>query len=182
MSIIVQKKDPVIRVAFCGSMGSGKTYASNLLREKIDARVLSIAKPIKEIVSDMGKSDRASHIMVGSLGRELDKNVWVKRLLSRIDAYETSGVNELVVDDVRYENEALALKDRGFILVYLKTPWHVRFQRIRERTDDLTAHIQWFAHESEISPETMDRTLFDYICESEEHVDNVINEICGITI
>ena len=41
-----------------------------------------------------------------------------------------------MVDDVRFENEALALQHAGFVLVYLNTPWHVRFQRIRERTDD----------------------------------------------
>lgn len=179
MSVIVNKEKSSLRVAFCGSMGSGKTYASNLIREKAEVRVLSIAKPIKEIVSDMGHSDRASHIMVGMVGRQLSPNVWIDRLMDRIKKYESSGVTNFVVDDVRFENEALALQHAGFVLVYLNTPWHVRFQRIRERTDDLSAHVQWFAHESEVSPETMDKKLFDYICESEEDVGNVINEICN---
>ena len=160
-----------MKVAFCGSMGSGKTYASKLLCERTQVEVLSIAKPIKEIVTRIGHGDRASHIMVGMVGRLLSPNVWIDALMESIPD------GNVVVDDIRFENEAIALKRAGFVLVYLNTPWHVRFKRVQKRTDDLSAHIQWFAHESEVAPEKIDKKLFDYVCESEEDVTNVINKI-----
>ncbi len=182
MSVISVKHDdtPSIKVAFCGAMGSGKTFASNLIKTQCDVSVVSIAKPIKEIVMDMGHKGRSAHIMVGTVGRQIDNNVWVDKLMERITAYETAGKNNLVVDDVRFQNEAKALKEAGFTIVYLNTPWHVRYQRIRERTDDLTQHVKWFAHPSETAPEKIDRKYFDFICSTEEEVTKVVNNLLSI--
>lgn len=177
MSVIRTQKNPSIKVAFCGSMGSGKTYAANELLQKIDAKMLSIAKPIKEIVSDMGHTGRASHIMVGTVGRQIDRRIWIDKLMERIEKYRESGAENIIVDDVRFKNEAETLKEAGFYLVYLNTPWHVRFQRIRERTDDLNADIQWFAHPSEIALETVDMSYFDFVCTNEDDVHGVINDL-----
>lgn len=174
MSIVRTQETKSVKVAFCGSMGSGKTYAANELKNKVEAKVLSIAKPIKEIVSDMGQTGRASHIMVGTVGRQINHDIWIEQLMERIEKYKTCGVENIIVDDVRFENEAKALKEAGFVLVYLNTPWHVRFQRIRERTDDLTEHIQWFAHPSEVALEHVDKAYFDFICNKDDDIHEVI--------
>ena len=182
MSVIntktVEKKP--LRIAFCGAMGSGKTFASNLIKSQQDVKVLSVAKPIKEIVMDMGHKGRSAHIMVGMVGRQIDNNVWVDKLMERITAYETAGKKNIVVDDVRFQNEAKTLKEAGFTIVYLNTPWYVRYRRIRERTDDLTQHVKWFAHPSETAPEKIDRKHFDFICSTEEEVEKVINNLLSI--
>jgi dephospho-CoA kinase len=157
-------------------MGSGKTYAANELSNRVQAKTMSISKPIKEIVSDMGHTGRASHIMVGTVGRQINRRLWIDKMMERIDKHKNTGTN-IVVDDVRFENEAKTLKDAGFTLVYLDMPWHVRFQRIRERTDDLNEHIQWFAHPSEVALETVDKSYFDFICKKEEDVDSVIEDL-----
>lgn len=169
-----------IKIAFCGAMGSGKTYAANLVKTQKHVNILSIAKPIKEIVTDMGHTGRSAHIMVGMVGRQIDNNVWVGKLIDRITAHEQAGRTNLVVDDVRFQNEAKALKEAGFTIIYLNTPWHVRFQRIRERTDDLSQHIEWFAHPSETAPERIDRTYFDFICSTEKDVEKVVNNLLSI--
>lgn len=174
MSIIRTQQPESVKVAFCGPMGSGKTYASNELKNKVEAKVLSIAKPIKEIVSDMGHTGRASHIMVGTVGRQINNDIWIEKLMQRIDKYNACNIENIIVDDVRFENEAKALKKAGFVLVYLNTPWHVRFQRIRERTDDLTEHIQWFAHPSEVALEHVEKAYFDFICNNEDDIHKVI--------
>jgi len=181
MSIVVRNENESsgIKIAFCGSMGSGKTYASNELRNLVegDCKVLSIAKPIKEIVQDMGQEGRACHIMVGTIGRQIQESTWIDNLLERVKQYETSGVHNIIVDDVRFSNEATALKEQGFTLVYLNTPWHIRFKRIHARTDDLNAHIEWFAHPSEVAPEQIDRNLFDYIISDQEEVSKVLKSL-----
>lgn len=179
MSVIKRREEIIqspIRIGFCGSMGSGKTYASNELRNSVsDAKVLSISTPIKQIVLNMGKEGRASHIMVGMCGRHIDEDVWVKKVMKSID--ETPILCPIIVDDIRFENEAVALKNAGFTLVYLNTPWAVRFKRILTRSSDLNEHVQWFGHESEVAPENIDKKHFDYICTNEEDVKSVIDTI-----
>ena len=72
---IVNMKDQTkqknkLKIAFCGGMGSGKSYASRKIADdpKMDGncKVLSLATPIKEIAANMNQSSRAAHIMIGS--------------------------------------------------------------------------------------------------------------------
>lgn len=160
----------VFRVAFCGSMGSGKTYAARQTQTLKDAKIYSIAQPIKEITLNMKMGGRGSNIMVGTVGRSIQENVWVDQLLAKLDG-------DAIVDDVRFENEARILRENGFIIVYLDTPWHVRFGRIMERCDNLAAHIQYFNDPSEVAPEQIDHKYFDFICKTEDEVDKIIKQI-----
>ncbi|MBH45078.1 MAG: hypothetical protein CMC93_00500 [Flavobacteriaceae bacterium] len=173
MSIVKNNFEvPTTKVAFCGSMGSGKTYASTQLQLKTNAKIMSIARPIKELVSRMNLKDagRGEHIMVGTVGRSIDNNIWINKLIARIDG-------DVIVDDVRFENEAKVLKENGFTIIYLNVPWHVRFKRVLKRSDDLRDHIQYFANESETACETIDKRLFDYVCTTESQVDEVIENM-----
>ena len=173
MSIVKQNFEiPPIKVAFCGSMGSGKTHAANQLQMKTNVQIMSIAKPIKEVVSRMNLKDpgRGEHIMVGTVGRAVHKNVWIDKLIARMNG-------DVIVDDVRFENEAKVLKEKGFTIIYLDVPWHVRFNRVLKRSEDLRDHIQYFAVESETSCETIDKRLFDYVCTTEAQVDEVIENM-----
>lgn len=174
---VIQVKENVhsgIRIALCGSMAAGKTYAANQLKIITDGHIISIATPIKDIVSSMDLKGRASHIMVGMVGRQCDSDVWINKCKESI---ESSGNDNIIVDDVRFENEATVLKKLGFTLIFLDTPWHVRFQRIRERDDNLNLHVKWFAHASEVAPENIDRSVFDYICKTPGETDEVIKSI-----
>jgi len=67
---------------------------------------------------------------IGGLGRELDRDVWVRYLLNRLPA------GNAVVEDVRYANEVAALRSAGFILVRLHAPSEVLAERIRRRGHD----------------------------------------------
>jgi dephospho-CoA kinase len=158
------------RVAFCGSMGSGKTYASRQTQSLKDVKIYSIAQPIKEITLKMKSGGRGNNIMVGTVGRSIQENVWVDQLLGKLDG-------DAIVDDVRFENEARILRENGFIIVYLDTPWHVRFGRILERCDNLSTHIQYFNDPSEVAPGQIDPRYFDFICKTEEEVDKIIKQI-----
>ena len=173
MSIVKNNFEiPPIKVAFCGSMGSGKTHAANQLQIKTNATIMSIAKPIKEVVSRMNLKDagRGEHIMVGTVGRADKERFGREILIALISRF-------VIVDDVRFENEAKVLKENGFTIIYLDVPWHVRFNRVLKRSEDLRDHIQYFANESEISCETIDKRLFDYVCTTEAQVDEVIENM-----
>lgn len=58
---------------------------------------------------------------VGQTVRELDPLFWVRAATPAIDAAERLGL-PVVVTDVRYENEALALRDRGFSFIRVTRP------------------------------------------------------------
>ncbi|MFD3904129.1 hypothetical protein HXS80_15905 [Streptomyces sp. CB04723] len=58
---------------------------------------------------------------IGQTVRELDPDFWVRAAFPAIDAASRLGL-PVVVTDVRYENEAQALTDRGFSLVRVTRP------------------------------------------------------------
>ena len=51
---------------------------------------------------------------IGSKMREIDKDIWIKCALKEANEY-----NYAIIDDVRFDNEILFLKDNGWILIKL---------------------------------------------------------------
>lgn len=64
--------------------------------------------------------------------RAINPLYWCTKLATVIDAYEHIQ-RPLVVDDVRYLNEAACLADRGFFLVSVAVPDDIRAMRYQER-------------------------------------------------
>ncbi|CAA07122.1 gp52 [Lomovskayavirus C31] len=58
---------------------------------------------------------------VGQTVRDIDPGFWVRAAFPAIDAAERLSL-PVVVTDVRYENEARALRDRGFSMVRVTRP------------------------------------------------------------
>lgn len=58
---------------------------------------------------------------VGQTVREIDPSFWVRAAGSAFVAADSLGL-PVVVTDVRYENEAVALQDRGFYLIRVTRP------------------------------------------------------------
>lgn len=58
---------------------------------------------------------------VGQTVRTLDPGFWVRAAVPAIEAAERLNL-PVVVTDVRYENEALALRDRGFSFIRITRP------------------------------------------------------------
>ena len=179
MSVVNMKgKKTKTKIAFCGSMGSGKSFTSRKLADdpkfEGNCKCLSLATPIKEIAASMNQTSRAAHIMIGMAGRAIDEDVWVKKLLDKI---QECSYYDIVVDDVRFLNEAKALREAGFKLIYLKTPWHVRFKRIKLRCGDNYEDLKHFNDESEIACEDIPESMFDQIWETPIQIDDGIKNI-----
>lgn len=126
-----------MNVAFTGKFGIGKTTAANFLVEKHGFVKMSLADPMRQIVRDIfgieSKKDPRYRQLMQRLGtdwfRAEDPDVWIRYLLKRVqDEYRP-----IVVDDVRFPNEALALAQNGWKIIYLKCQDDVRIQRCRAR-------------------------------------------------
>lgn len=108
-------------IGFTGLKGSGKSTAAKSLRS-IGADVKSFASPLKDaaqIIFDIpesmrnekstyldqwGMTIREMYQKLGTeVGRQIDPEVWIKNMDSRIQSCDSSII---VIDDVRFLNEA----------------------------------------------------------------------------
>lgn len=126
-----------MNIGLIGKYGSGKTTAANYLIEQFGYVKYSLADPMRQICKDIfgieSKTDPRYRRIMQKLGtdwfRSEDPDVWVRHLRKRV-ANESKSV---VVDDVRFLNEAKALLDNGWMLIYLECPLEVRMQRCVNR-------------------------------------------------
>jgi len=125
-------------IAFCGLKGSGKTTAAEHIVRKYPYTRMSFAGPLKEAAMTMfdlspqqvyempfkeeiderwGITPREILQRLGTeVGREFDKDLWIKNLKSRAEKSETS----IVIDDCRFFNESEAIKSMGGHVIGIK--------------------------------------------------------------
>ena len=119
-----------LRIAFTGKMATGKSLAASMVQEMHPGtEVLSLGSPIKDIARNtfgMTTKDRRLLQIIGNTGRALGPLTWVNLLLAKVKAGKP-----YVVDDVRFEDEANALRKHGFTVVKLTATRDTRIDRIR---------------------------------------------------
>lgn len=119
-------------IALCGHKGVGKsTYASFLAGK--NGHVFSFATPLKSMLTAVFPNeyvlkkkdekipyfDVTARYLLQTLGTEwgrnmVDQNIWIKLLRVRlIDHLTDSAVTPLVVDDLRFDNEAEMIRELG---------------------------------------------------------------------
>ena len=126
-----------MNVGIIGKMGSGKTTAANFLVEKHGFVKMGLADPIRSFVINeigiKGKEDPLYRILAQEIGtdvvRKHKSKAWINNLCRRAEQ-ET---RPIIVDDIRFINEAEELSRRGWILVYLKCPYEIRVRRCKAR-------------------------------------------------
>lgn len=141
-----------MRVAICGPMASGKTHLADALIQQHDFSRVSLARGVKLMgdrilesliesgVVDAQQRDVKQRRMlqaIGAVGREIDPMVWINDTLRCASEHD-----RVVVDDLRFVNEAVALADYGFIIVRLNFP-EEEFQKerlMRAYPDDWERH------------------------------------------
>jgi dephospho-CoA kinase len=102
-------------IAFIGKFASGKTYFSDMLKQKLEEKEIttyriSIAQKIKDLAKDlfdMQKKDRRLLQLLGAKMREVDKDVWIKYLILNV---KRNNLQPFIIDDVRFVNEYNLIK------------------------------------------------------------------------
>jgi hypothetical protein len=126
------------RIAFYGPMCSGKTWCADYLVKYNYYKKLAFASKLKAIAYELfgidSKNDEGRRVLqeLGTKLREIDRDVWIKYLLADVAMHELAGKTprRIVLDDLRYTNEAKALKQNGFTLIRVDCPDEVRAERI----------------------------------------------------
>lgn len=127
-------------IGLCGPAGCGKTTVAERLRDHRGYKIVSFADPLYDAVSlitgvPVGKlKDRATkeaelpgfgrspRFLLQTLGTDwgrdmVSENIWVQAAMTRIRPDE-----DVVIPDVRFDNEAEAIVDRGGKVFYVVRP------------------------------------------------------------
>ena len=122
-----------MKIAITGKMCSGKTTLSNYLCQ-IEPRfqVFSFGKKVKQVASDLFGmdpliKDRSLLTSLGQKMREIDPDVWINYVIK-----QTEGIDYCLIDDLRYQNEYLALAKNGWKIIQLTMSDDLQEKRIRE--------------------------------------------------
>ncbi len=130
-------------IGLLAPMGGGKTTLANAIVAEVNGVRMSFAQPIRDMLIALGVEpdalaarktepiswlyDQTPRQLMRSLGTEWGRelvgcDLWVRAVLRMAEAQ----TRPVVVDDVRFDNEARLLSDAGACLVYLNHP-SVRF-------------------------------------------------------
>jgi len=152
--------DNLPHIYFCGKAGAGKTYSCEYIKSKYGFVQAKFAYPVYQICRDyfgMANKNRKLLQFLGTdIGREhIDTNLWVERFLQDTWMVEETAKKlynksiKFCSDDVRFPNEHEALKEEGWVGIYLDVPDAVRIARLTGRDGDAQVHT--LQHTSETS-------------------------------
>lgn len=147
-------------IAISGKMASGKTTLKNAIIEQnpqLRVASVSIAWPLKKTASELcgmsleeEKKDRQLLIDLGNVVRAKDVNRLVNMAVEKA-SHMASYHDVVIIDDLRFRNEAPILRDNGFHLVRLSVSEAVQKERIRAKyPDTFEKHFQKLGSTSEV--------------------------------
>lgn len=120
--------------AIAGYAGSGKSQAADYLVKKYGYTKLSFADGIKKIDNELfnrdGIKSRSRLQKIGEYMRAIDSDVWINDVLNRVELLSDK---DIVIDDLRRENEFYALRDEGFFSLKIIADEDIRIKRLVDR-------------------------------------------------
>lgn len=132
-----------MKIALIGKSRSGKDTVAEYLEKKYRLHNYKFSYGITEIIKKYFPSDfekgvklREHYIKIGQSLRELDEDVWVNYTLNKIN-YLWGNLENVVISDVRQENEFRRLAKEGFRFIYIKCDDYIRNERIKEKGEEL---------------------------------------------
>lgn len=166
---------PKYRFAFIGQSMSGKSHFATRTQRAYHDRYGEEALSVHLNMNDMVGCETKDIKTVRKFIHEKDETLLIPQFEAQLD--KLNDYDLILIEDARYKSEVQLLKEKGFTLVYLKTPWYTRLKRLQEKgtMDD----IRWFTDSCELDLETVPDDLFDY-CVRHGEEDGVIEKILTI--
>lgn len=137
-----------MRIAITGNLCSGKSYLAKILMKKYNLELYSFAGKIKEIATDLFQMTQKDRLLLQNIAdkmKEIDPDIWIKYVLSGIGTKDN-----IIIDDLRFENEVNYLKEHGFTIIRLNIPDNIRMERIKNTyPTTYEEHFKGMNHNSE---------------------------------
>lgn len=175
-----------------GKLGTGKNYvAENILLPMLSEKntvILSFADHFKidAINKDNIKYEEVFHkkteksrIALQKRGTEEGRNVygemiWVNVLNTWIKVLSERGIKRVIIGDVRFKNEANAIKKIGGYLININAPKRNKEKLLQESNGDMEIYNQISNHISENDLDNYNK--FDLILNNDNN-ENIFNEV-----
>lgn len=123
---------------FCGTLGSGKGTAIELLQKEFGAAGFSLSDEIRQECKARGLGlERTNLIVVGNeMRRAHGDGYWAEKVAQKVKAMPDWQKKAVTVDSIRLPAEVETLVDEfadKFVLISVDAPVEVRYERIRKR-------------------------------------------------
>lgn len=189
-------------IALIGKMHEGKSSVATILEEDYGYARWAFAGPVKELgdkaltqiidpeLRNMtGKTfnptkakNRPMYQLVGARGRAYNLDIWVQKLAQQF--LRLGGPSGIVIDDMRYLNEAAWAHISGFTLVRVVRPEEIRLASIRSafQTDYGRPPHDWeevamLNHESETE---VDSIVWDLRIDNDADIQHLRDQVATI--
>ena len=138
-----------MKIAITGKMCYGKTTVANIIKEyDNEYQIFSFGQKVKDIATDlfdMQNKDRTLLTSIGTKMREIDSDIWAKYIIKSCRDLEN-----VVIDDLRYQNEYRYLIENNFKIIVLTLPVEIQIDRIKELyPENYQDHLNNMFHVSE---------------------------------
>jgi dephospho-CoA kinase len=188
-TITVNREIPVVKIAICGRLRSGKDTAAEHLFLNYGFSRVAFGDALKRNAHAVfpwipsNPKPRALYQKFGQIMRqEFEEDIWIKHAELSVQAAIDYRVNIIgaekvgvVVTDVRQQNEVDWCRANGFSIVRVTAPDEDRIARAIAAGDDFTAHD--LAHETELS---IDKFECDFEVVNDGSVDDLKAQVDAI--
>ena len=148
------------RIAICGKICSGKSYISTYLEQNYNFKKYSFGDAVKKYCKEifgMVNKDRKLLQLFSKKMKEINNDVWI----NIIDQQMNLDINNnIIIDDLRFNNEYEYLKKKKFIFIKLNIDDELQKERIIETyPDNYQNHLD---NRNDNSEKLIDDKAFDY--------------------
>tara|TARA_Y100000389_G_scaffold202779_1_gene249171 strand:- start:12498 stop:13058 length:561 start_codon:yes stop_codon:yes gene_type:complete len=166
-----------MKIAISGKMGSGKSFVAEKIVEEFGYYKTALAAKVKELAGelfDMKYKNRGLLINFATKMREIDSYVWINCVLR-----ETKDISDnIVLDDLRLQNEYETLKSKGWFLIKIDIPEEIRLHRLVEKYGTkFVEHQNHFQSFTENDVVTMNDNCFDLVIKNDDDMTELFEKI-----
>ena len=140
-----------MKIALFGKIRSGKDTVGKVLTDDYGFTRYAFGDAIGEVIKDYfpdafaGGKPRKHYQVIGQSFRQLDEDVWVKKVINDI---ESAGHERIIITDGRQVNEAEKMRDAGFLIVKVICDEKIRIKRMMDSGD--VFNEESLTHETEL--------------------------------
>lgn len=187
-----------MKIVLFGKIRSGKDTVGKILIEKYRFKRFAFGDEIGNIIETyfpkayINGKPRHHYQFIGQKFRELDEDVWINAVLSKVDRHETylcfknvvikrdpilshslgEYENNVVVTDGRQKNEEIKMRKAGYVIVKVVADEEIRIKRMEEAGDNYRPEM--LTHETELQ---VDEVKADYIIYNNGTMEDLENAV-----
>ena len=162
-----------MKIALCGPICSGKTYLSDYLIQQYQLQRYAFGDKVKEIATDLFKMEYKDRYLLQTISdkmKDIDSDIWAKYVI-----HEIKHKHNIIVDDLRFVNEAKYLQELGFIIIRLTIDKETQYKRLRHTyPNTFQEHIDNLNHNSE---QDYSNIQADYTVQSNIHLLDTVDTL-----